>query len=320
MNENGTTFDANKLHPIRYELPADTLDVLRNSICKGFSNEEFSYAAEVCRSLGLNPVKKEIWFIKIGTGIQTMTGINGYFTIANNHPMYNGMEEDVVVSEKDGSPVYAWCKVYRKDRQYPQTSKVYFKEYFDPSKLLWKSKPFTMLLKVAESVALRKAFPQELNGTYTEEEMPGEYSKVPSATKTNPMLTVGHEIKVENGSAEVIQVTPKAEAEVIAVTTSPKPQASRIDWSEYPYRYTLKGLSSKEEFQKAGQLLKQYGGKFRGKKNKDGSENPDGDNCWYSKEFVVELSKFVDDNPSFVEKVQDKYAEGDLFGGDDIKL
>ena len=32
-----------------------------------------------------------------------------------------------------------------------------------------------MLQKVAKSVALREAFPQEMNGIYTQEEMPQEY-------------------------------------------------------------------------------------------------------------------------------------------------
>ena len=34
-----------------------------------------------------------------------------------------------------------------------------------------------MLQKVAKSVALREAFPQELGGMYTEEEMPDDYAK-----------------------------------------------------------------------------------------------------------------------------------------------
>lgn len=41
---------------------------------------------------------------------------------------------------------------------------------------LWKHKPRIMIKKVAESIALRKAFAQELGGLYTAEEMPATYA------------------------------------------------------------------------------------------------------------------------------------------------
>jgi hypothetical protein len=53
------------------------------------------------------------------------------------------------------------------------TAEVYFKEY-STGKNLWVSKPRTMIAKVAEMHALRKACPEQLAQTYVEEEMPRE--------------------------------------------------------------------------------------------------------------------------------------------------
>lgn len=50
------------------------------------------------------------------------------------------------------------------------TAKVYFDEY-STGKNLWTSKPLTMIAKVAEMHALRKACPEELSQQYVEEEL-----------------------------------------------------------------------------------------------------------------------------------------------------
>ncbi len=50
------------------------------------------------------------------------------------------------------------------------TAKVYFREY-TTNRNLWLSKPHTMIAKVAEMHALRKACPEELSKAYVEEEM-----------------------------------------------------------------------------------------------------------------------------------------------------
>ena len=148
-------------------------NLLLATVAKGATESEFQMFLEFCKSTGLNPFKKEIWFIKTGSGVQMMTGINGFLTIANNHPQFDGMT--VKIDEQDGKLVSATCTVYRKDRKYPSEATVYYSEYAKNSPI-WRTMPRMMLQKVAKSVALREAFPQELNGMYTQEEMPAEYS------------------------------------------------------------------------------------------------------------------------------------------------
>lgn len=153
-------------------------NLLLATVAKGATESEFLMFLEFCKSTGLNPYKKEIWFIKTDKGgVQMMTGINGFLAIANRNPNYDGME--VSIDEQDGKLISATAKVYRKDRKYPSCATVYFNEYFKPTKFgngMWEKMPKMMLQKVAKSVALREAFPQELGGMYTQEEMPDEYS------------------------------------------------------------------------------------------------------------------------------------------------
>ena len=152
--------------------------LLLNTVAKGATEAEFLMFIEFCKATGLNPYKKEIWFIKTNKGdVQIMTGINGFLTIANRHPQFDGMS--VSINEENGKLISATATVYRKDRSHPSEATVYLQEYFKPSKFgngMWEKMPKMMLQKVAKSVALREAFPQELGGMYIQEEMPSEFS------------------------------------------------------------------------------------------------------------------------------------------------
>ena len=176
---------------INYTDP-QVLETIRATVAAGATDTELAMFLEHCKATGLNPFKREIWFVKTpgytrrdGTAVegkvQIMTGIQGYLAIANSHPQYDGMECDV---ERDarGHPVRAIAKVYRKDRRIPATSEALWTEDSQPTQsstgkpTIWGKMPTVMLSKVAKSRALREAFPQELNGTYTAEEMPSDYA------------------------------------------------------------------------------------------------------------------------------------------------
>jgi phage recombination protein Bet len=163
---------------IAFEDPKIIL-TLKRTVAQGLTDEEFMLFAQFCKSTKLNPFKKEIWAIKAGGRLQLMTGIAGYLAIANSNPQFDGMEVDVTTDDK-GKPVKATCKVYRKDRKYPSVGIALMSE-FAKSTPIWSQMPSVMLQKVAKSIALREAFPQELNGLYTQEEMPQEYA-APTAT------------------------------------------------------------------------------------------------------------------------------------------
>lgn len=153
---------------------ANTIKTLKETVAKGATESEFKMFSEMCKATGLNPFKREIWFIKASGKVQMMTGVNGFYTIANNHPQFDGIETEVV--EEGGRIVKAIAKVYRKDRKIPMTVEAYWEEYAKPYGN-WKTMPRVMITKCAESMALRKAFPQQMNGLYTQEEMPANFSQ-----------------------------------------------------------------------------------------------------------------------------------------------
>ena len=171
-----------------------TKKVLWQMVANGTTEPEFHAFIQFCQSTGLNPVKKEIWCIVTGSGqwrrVQTMVGVNGFYTIANNHPNFEGVEikygPDMDIggsgNKKIIVPTWIEVKAHRSDRKFPQVARAFWREYAQEvltksGKLsIWGKMPSIMLAKCAESMALRKLFPTEMNGLYTAEEMPSEYA------------------------------------------------------------------------------------------------------------------------------------------------
>lgn len=176
----------------------ETIAVLKATVAKGTTDAEFAMFAELVKSTGLNPFKKEIWCIVIpekewtdrSTGekrkkdrsVQIMGGINGFYEIANQQPEYDGMEKGFIGKSGEYLPstypkddyIGAWTKVYRKDRKFPHEECAFLSE-FDKATGNWKTQKRVMIQKCADALGLRKSFPQKLNGLYIPEEMPLEY-------------------------------------------------------------------------------------------------------------------------------------------------
>lgn len=162
----------------------DVMQLIKNTICIGATEAEFRLFLEFGKSTKLNAFKKELWFIKGNDGrIQMMTGLNGFYSIANDHPEYDGIETGLINEKGEwvrtcvGKFIGGWARVYRKDRNRPFEAEALMSE-FGKAYGAWKTSPSYMIKKVAESHALRKSFPQELNGLNTEEEMPATFEQI----------------------------------------------------------------------------------------------------------------------------------------------
>lgn len=201
------------------------LDYLK-TMNKGLTAQQTKQFLAVASAFGLNPWKREIYAVtfkgKNGTEMSVVTGYETYIKRAEANPNYDGydiefkggFERKTFMKQGEYGPynvtevvpkgdVSCVCTVYRKDRSHPVREEVFFDEY-DQKNSMWKSKPRTMLKKVAIVSAFRKAFPFDLGGMpYTSDELPD------NMTGAEMLNAQGHvEVSVEEQQAAL---PPKSE-------------------------------------------------------------------------------------------------------------
>ena len=108
------------------------------------TDEEFAAFLLVAHQHRLNPVTREIYaFPKKGGGIQPIVGIDGWMTLINSHPNFDGMEFDDNLDNK-GNIASITCRIYRKDRTRPVVVTEYMEECKRPTEP-WQKWPARML-------------------------------------------------------------------------------------------------------------------------------------------------------------------------------
>jgi phage recombination protein Bet len=162
----------------------EQLALVKNTVAKNTTDPEFRLFIEVCKYHGLNPFARQIYAVvrtgeRSGRQMTIQTSIDGYRLLAERSGKYagqtgpewcgeDGIWKDVWLSDK--APSAARIGVLRKDFSQPTWGIAKYKSYAQTSPL-WTKMPDVMLAKCAESLALRKAFPAEMSGIYTKEEM-----------------------------------------------------------------------------------------------------------------------------------------------------
>lgn len=191
---------------------------------------------------GLDPFSKQIYMIgrrqKIGNTDQyeikqtIQVGIDGLRAIAHRvaqqcHEVFS--MSDTLWADNNGAWHDVWlaptppavAKVSVKRGGGVFSAVALFKEYAPiyKGKLsgMWASKPALMIAKCAEALALRKAFPTDMSGIYTDDEMENvkDYSEPvePTGNKTvEPTKTVKPKQNVEIIEAEVVNETQPSPA------------------------------------------------------------------------------------------------------------
>ena len=154
-----------------------------------------------CKALGANPYLKDVYLVKYSGSddAQIMAGKNYYTRVAASIDTYDGMTAGIVCVSTSGEVAYrvgsmsypddtcigGWAEVHDKRWSVPVRVEVAMGEY-NSHRNLWKSKPLTMIRKVALVQALREAYPDRFAGVYDSSEMPEQGPKHQPAQPAQP--------------------------------------------------------------------------------------------------------------------------------------
>ena len=164
---------------------ADEINTIRLTCAPNATDAELKMFLTLSAKYGLDPFAHEIWFVNMNGRNTVITARDGYMKIANCNPHFLGMDSDVVRAgdsfvktpegvkhsydiNKRGEIVGAYAVVYRDDRKIPAFFFAPMKDY-DRHAGAWKQYPHAMILKVAEAMALKRAF--SISGLVTQEEV-----------------------------------------------------------------------------------------------------------------------------------------------------
>jgi phage recombination protein Bet len=197
--------------------------LIATTIAPGCSSDELRLFAYACQRTGLDPFSKQIYAIRRSGRMTIQAGIDGLRAIAErtgeldgSHTEWcgdDGQWADVWISAKP--PAAAKTTIWRKGSSHPFIGVARFADY-NAGQGLWSKMPAAMIAKCSEALALRKAFPANLSGVYSTDEM--EQAEVQPVTVTAaPALPAGDAKLFAAGKAAIAKA--KTMDDLAKVTT-----------------------------------------------------------------------------------------------------
>jgi len=177
---------------VQFNPDQEQITLIRKTIAPTVTPDEFKLFIAACQHYNLDPLARQIYAISRydfqaqGNKMSIQTSIDGYRLLAERSGKYAGQlgpfwcGEDgqwVDVWVKSTPPVAARVGILRSDFKEPIWAVAKYESYVQKKKQdgvptsMWAKMPDVMLAKCAESLGLRRAFPAELSGLYTSEEM-----------------------------------------------------------------------------------------------------------------------------------------------------
>ena len=233
------------------------VDLIKRQIAKNVSDDELKLFLYQCARTGLDPFSRQIYAITRNEWnaetrskqpkMSIQTGIDGLRLIADRTGKYSPGPDNEYEYDAAGALRRATAHVRKRTGDgtwHVISASAFFQEYAQvyegkPTKM-WAEKPHIMLGKCAEALALRKAFPAEMSGIYTSDEM-GQTEVAPPPEYTPPATP-----ETSKTSQPTLAVVPSPKAD------SPTPGAS--DGSETSAAGTTTGTTDTGEAPSAADL------------------------------------------------------------------
>lgn len=163
------------------------VELIKETFFKTIPEDQLEIFLHVCKHTGLDPFLKQIYPVMRKGQMTIQTGIDGYRLIAERTGRYSPGREATYLYNKEGGLVCAtaYIKKMTQDGTWHEVSaSAFFNEYNPGVGPFWQKMPHVMIAKCAEVLALRKAFPAEMSGLRSDEEMEQADAKKPIKPKS----------------------------------------------------------------------------------------------------------------------------------------